>query len=60
MRPNPGDWDTELMELALATERLAGIVADPMVAARLREIAADVRTMAQHGSDAPGACWLSV
>jgi hypothetical protein len=54
--PRPFDWETELLKLAVATERLADLVGDPAVAARLRQISEEVRQLAQHGSDASGAC----
>lgn len=51
MRPRSDEADAELLELALATEQVARAVADPLIAARLREIAGEVRTMAQFGYD---------
>ena len=50
------DWEAELRELADATEHVAGMIADQAVAARLREMAAEVRAMARHGSPLSGAC----
>ena len=58
MSPTRGQNDNDLLELARATEQLAKTIADPLIATRLRQIAQEVRAMAQHGSDISGACLM--
>ncbi len=48
MRPNMKEADAELLQLAQATERVAEIIGDPSIAARLRKIADEVRALARH------------
>jgi hypothetical protein len=52
------DWEDELLELALATEQVAGRISDPAIATRLRTMAEEVRAMTGHGSEASGALSL--
>ena len=58
MQPNQGDWEAELLELAEATEQLADAVGDPVITARLRAMAEELRSMLRHGSSLSGACCL--
>jgi hypothetical protein len=51
MKPNPGDWKMELLELAQTTERVAGTVGERAITDRLRAIADEVRSMAQRSRD---------
>lgn len=59
MRPNLEDGNEELLELARATERVAEIVTDPAIVARLRAMADEVRAMARHSCDLPNDCYHS-
>jgi len=56
VRPNQDDWEAELLELAETTEQLADAVTDPVIAARLRAMAEELRSMLGHGSSLSGAC----
>jgi hypothetical protein len=50
VQPNSDRADTELLALAEATDRVADVVADPAIEARLRVIAGEVRAMARGGN----------
>jgi hypothetical protein len=58
VQPNQNDWEAELLDLAEATEQLADAVTDQSIALRLRAMAEELRSMAQHGSSLSGACCL--
>ena len=58
VQSNQGDWEAELLDLAEVTEQLAEAVADPVIAARLRAMAEELRSMVRHGSNLSGACCL--
>ena len=57
MEPNLDEADEELLELARATDRVAETVADPVIAARLRAMADEVRAMARRSCSAPRGCY---
>ena len=54
MQPNQAQADQELLDLAQETERVAATIVDAKCAARLTEIAAEVRSVAtwlRHAAD---------
>ncbi|HET7883777.1 MAG TPA: hypothetical protein VFL55_23015 [Acetobacteraceae bacterium] len=58
MQANQDDWEAELLDLAEATDQLADAVTDQSIAARLRMMADELRSMLGHGSSLEGACCL--
>jgi len=61
VQSNQDRADQELLDLAQETERVAATIADAKCAARLTEIAAEVRSMAiwlQHTDDEEANSWI--
>ena len=64
MQPNQDEDDLELLALADATDRVAEVVNDAALRARLHAIANEMRAMARHGGGSFGgpeileACFL--
>lgn len=59
MQLDLNDWTAALLDLAEETERVAERIADPAMAVRIREIAAELRAMLQHRGDLSGAHYLT-